>query len=311
MTDAPPDPPSAPTASPGPATTAGTGTPEGARLHARAQAGAVTDHMPTIPASQYPAVPSGYDPADLVWAERVPGGGYTHRTLAAGTTVRLSDLDGDACAHVLVYRAGEPWERLNVADTLKIQWQAYLEVGQLLLSDQGRVLASIIADSSGHHDAFCGASSRRRNQERYGAGTAESASPAGRELFILAAAKHGLGRRDLPASLSFFKGVRVDPESGALDWTGSTGAATAVELRAEMPLLILIANTAHPLDPRPEWHCGTLEVLAWTGSPTPPGSWPRSATPEAERAFLNNQEDLEARAVVAAPVGAPGGGAGS
>jgi urea carboxylase-associated protein 2 len=298
MTDAPPDP-----ATP-PASTAGTGTPEGARAHARAQGGTVAEHMPTIPASSYPAAPSGYDPADLVWAERVAGGGYTHRTLAAGTTVRLRDLEGDACAHVLIYRAGEPWERLNVADTLKIQWQAYLEVGQLLLSDQGRVLATIVADSSGHHDAFCGASSRWRNQERYGAGTADSASPAGRELFILAGAKHGLGRRDLPPSLSFFKGVRVDPESGALGWTGSTGTAAAVELRAEMPLLILIANSAHPLDPRPEWHCSTLEVLAWTGSPTPPGAWPRTATPEAERAFLNNQEDLWARA--AAPAGRGG-----
>lgn len=309
MTDAPPDPPNLAATPAG----TGTGTPEGARLHARAQAGAVADHMPTIPASDYPAAPSGCDPSDLVWAERVAGGGYTHRTLAAGTTVRLSDIEGDACAHVLVFRAGEPWERLNVADTLKIQWQAYLEVGQLLLSDQARVLATIIADSSGHHDAFCGASSRWRNQERYGAGTPESASPAGRELFILAGAKHGLGRRDLPPSISFFKGVRVDPESGALGWIGSAGAGAAVELRAEMPILILIANTAHPLDPRPEWHCSTLEVLAWAGRPTPPGAWPRTATPEAERAFLNNEEDLVARAV-APDVGggsALGGGAGS
>ena len=34
-------------------------------------------------------------------------------------------------------------------------------------------------------------------------------SPAGRELFTLAAAKHGLTKRDLPPSVSFFKGVRV------------------------------------------------------------------------------------------------------
>jgi hypothetical protein len=271
--------------------------------------------MPTIPASGYSSAPVGYDPDALVWAERVAGGAYTHRALAAGTTVRLGDLEGDACAHVLVYRAGEPWERLNVADTLKIQWQAYLEVGQLLLSDQGRVLATIVADSSGHHDAFCGTSSRWRNQERYGAGTADSASPAGRELFILAGAKHGLGRRDLPPSLSFFKGVRVDPESGALHWTGSAGGPATVELRVEMPLVILIANTAHPLDPRPGWHCSTLEVLAWPGVPTAAGVWPRTTGPEAERAFLNNEEDLVARAaplpVAASSASAPGGGASS
>ena len=49
--------------------------------------------------------------------------------LAPGTRLRFDDLTGDACAHVLVYNALEPWERLNVADTVKIPWQAYLGDG--------------------------------------------------------------------------------------------------------------------------------------------------------------------------------------
>lgn len=267
-----------------------TATAVGARAHARAQGGVRVEHMPTLPASAYPA-----EHADrLVWAERVAPGGYTHRIVAAGTTLRLSDLEGDACAHVLLYRADALWERLNVADTVKVQWQAYLGAGSLLLSDQGRVLASIVADTSAHHDAMCGTSSRMRNAERYGAGTAGSPSPSGRDLFVLAAAKYGLDRRDLPPSLSFFKGVRVDPGSGAFRWTGSAGPGGSVELRAELPLLVVLANTAHPMDPRPVWSCGALEVLAWPGTPTALGSWPADTSPEAERAFLNNSEILAA-----------------
>ena len=76
--------------------------------------------------------------------------------LARGTTLRLRDLDGEACAHLLLYNADQPWERLNVADTVKIPWQAYLGTGHPLLSDQGRVLATIVADDSGRHDALCG-----------------------------------------------------------------------------------------------------------------------------------------------------------
>lgn len=268
-----------------------TSTTFGARDHARAQAGGRVEHMPTIPPSEYPA-----DDADrLVWAERVAPGGYTHRVVAAGTTLRLTDLEGDACAHVLLYRADEPWERLNVIDTVKVAWQAYLGAGSLLLSDQGRVLASVVSDTSVRHDALAGTSSRMRNTERYGAGSAESPTPAGRDLFLLAAAKHGLGGRDLAPNVSFFKGVRVDPESGAFEWVGSAGPGCAVELRAELPLLILIANTAHPLDPRPAWSCSTLEVLAWPGTATSLGSWPADTTPEAERAYLNNCEDQAAR----------------
>jgi urea carboxylase-associated protein 2 len=268
----------------------GTATPEGARAHARAQAGTVTESMPTLPATSYAPVPPGVPASALVWAERVAGGGYTHRVVRAGTTLRLTDLEGDACAHLLLYRAHEPWERLNVADTVKVQWSAYLGVGQLLLSDQGRVLASILSDTSGHHDTLCGTSSRRRNDERYGTGAAHGPSPAGRELFLLAAAKHDLGPVDVPPSISFFKGVRIEPDSGALTWVGAASAPAHIELRAELDLLVLLANTAHPVDPRPEWSCTTLEVLAWTGEPTAPGEWPATASPEAGRAFANNGE---------------------
>jgi urea carboxylase-associated protein 2 len=251
--------------------------------------------MPTRPASNYRPVPVGIDPGALVWAERVAGGGYAHQVVAAGTTIRLTDLDGDACAHLLLFRAGEPWERLNVADTVKVQWQAYLGKGSLLLSDQGRVLASIMSDTSGHHDALCGGSSRSRNEARYGSGSPEGPSPAARELFLLAAAKHGLGARDLPPCCSLFKGVRVEPDSGALEWTGSCGSAASVELRTELPLLVLVANTAHPVDTRPTWSCGTLELLAWSGAPTAVDAWPATRSPEAERAFRNNLADSSAR----------------
>jgi len=272
-----------------------TATPEGARAHARAQAGTVVEHMPTLPATAYDPVPAGVPADRLVWAERVAGGGYTHRVVRAGTTVRLADLEGDACAHLLLYRADRTFERLNVADTVKVQWSAYLGVGQLLLSDQGRVLASLLTDTGGHHDTLCGASSRSHNEERYGSGEAHGPSPAGQELLLLAAAKHGLGPVDLPPSISFFKGVRVESDTGALVWSGAAAGPSHVELRAELDLLVLIANTAHPVDPRPDWSCTTLEVLAWSGAPTGPDEWPATASPEAARAFANNAEDLATR----------------
>ena len=277
-----------------------TTTPEGARLHARSLAAASVECMPTRPATEYRPVPVGIDPDALVWAERVPGGGYTHQVVAPGTTIRFTDLDGDACAHLLLFRAGEPWERLNVADTVKLQWQAYLGEGSLLLSDQGRVLASVISDSSGHHDALCGGSSLLRNTSRYGSGSPEGPSPAARELFLLAAAKHGLGPRDLPGCCSLFQGVRVDPGSGDLEWAGSCGGTACVELRAELPLVVLVANTAHALDARPEWSCGTLEVLAWPGTPTASDAWPATQSPEAQRAYRNNEADVAARTGVPA-----------
>ncbi|MFE2091243.1 DUF1989 domain-containing protein, partial [Streptomyces sp. NPDC059460] len=129
-----------------------TATTHGARGHARARHGTRTGTMPVVPTSDWPAAA----PATPVRAETLAGDNYTHRVLARGTELRLIDLAGEACAHLLLYVDGRPWERLNTADAVKVQWNACLGADRLLLSDQGRVLASVVADSSGRHDALCG-----------------------------------------------------------------------------------------------------------------------------------------------------------
>jgi urea carboxylase-associated protein 2 len=281
----------------------GTATTAGAREHARAQEGAALAEaaglrleMPVLPASAWPEPPPGAAADDVVWAETVRAGGYTHLVVERGTAIRLTDLTGDACAHVLLHNADEPWERINVADTVKVQWQVYLTADHLLLSGQGRALASVVQDTSGHHDSLFGTTTRRRNEERYGDGAPHGPSPAGRELFTLAAAKHGLGRRDLPPSVSFFQGVTVD-DDGRPRTTGSAGPGAAVTLLAEMRLLVMVANTAHPLDPRPEFTSGPLEVVAWRSAPTAPHDARWSATPEGRRAFEATAAYLTTRGI--------------
>ncbi|GAB87973.1 DUF1989 domain-containing protein [Gordonia rubripertincta] len=268
-----------------------TGTTAGAREHARAQAGRITDSMPVVPASNWPNPPADVDPAGLTWAETVPGGRYTSKVLARGTRLRLHDVAGSACAHLLLWRADAPWERLNVADTVKVPWQAYLGPGHPLLSDQGRVLATIVADGSGHHDALCGTTTLAANTARYGAGHVHSASPAGREMFTLAAAKHGLTPTDVAPSVSFFHGVEVD-DDGSLRSTGSAGAGTSVDLIMHLPCVVAIANTAHPVDPSPTFDTTSLEVLAWTARPDLDTllAGVADTDPEYQRAVANSED---------------------
>jgi uncharacterized protein len=273
-----------------------TSTTHGAREHARSQEGTAVDARPVLPASAHPTPPDGVAPERLRWAERVAGGSYAHKLLARGTELRLTDTTGDACAAVLLFNAAEPFERLNIADTVKVQWQVYAGAGQLLLSDQGRVLASLIADDSGRHDTIFGTSARARNEQRYGDGAAHGQSPAGRELFALAGAKHGLGRRDIPPCITFFEGVRIRPD-GSPEYLGSAGAGASLTLRIEMPAIILIANTAHPLDPGPGYRCGPLDVVAWTAEPTTAADPLWNASPEGRRAFLNTQDYLDAKGI--------------
>ncbi|RMI38589.1 urea carboxylase-associated family protein [Streptomyces triticirhizae] len=280
---------------------AGTATTAGARAHARAQHGRGAPFTRYVPPHEAPQVPGveGPLPSEFTWAETVAPGGYTTAVLARGTRLRLTDPAGDACAHLLLYRADAPWERLNVADTVKVPWQAYPSTGHPLLSGFGRVLATVVADTAeGHHDALTGTSTAAGNDARYGASAPESDSPAGRELFTLGALKHGLTVRDIPPSVSFFQGVRVNA-AGRFDFLGSAGPGRSVELLTHLDTVVLLANTAHPLDPRPEFSCSPLEVRAWRAeeqlAALTAGELVGPLGPEHRQAVANTEADLLAR----------------
>lgn len=243
--------------------------------------------MPYVPAASSPVPPEGVAASDLLWSESVAPGGYTHLRVARGTLIRLEDPEGDASAAVVLFSALNTAERLNIADTQKIPWQAYLGEGHPLLSGDGRVLATIAEDTSGHHDAFCGAAGDAWNVAKYGSAIPEGPTPSGHALLRMAGTKHGLDRRDLPPAASFFQGVRV-AEDGSFVWTGSAGPGTHVDLIAELPLIVLVANAPHPLDPRADYAVSTMRVHAWRGRPTAPGDAHYGATPERERAYRNS-----------------------
>ncbi|MFD3743669.1 DUF1989 domain-containing protein [Nocardia sp. NPDC058633] len=228
---------------------------DGARAHARAQASTATITRPEPP--------HGIDPAAVVVAQRIPSGGYANVVLGRGVRVRLADPSGTTCAHLFLLRAESPWERLNVADTVKVPWQAYLSAGHPLLSDQGRVLATVVADTSGHHDTLCGPTTDGRHQ------------------LHVAAAKQGLEPRDIGASIGLFREVRVESD-GALTPTGNGPADAVIDLIIHLPVTLLVANAPHPLDDRPT---GDLDLLAWSA----PADRATNDDPEYRRAVDNTE----------------------
>ncbi len=267
-----------------------TADPKSAREHARAQGGTRVETMPILPPIA-DDLPDGVATGDLVWEETVAPGGYTSRRIARGTRLRLIDKAGDACASLNIFNAEMPTERLNVADTVKVQWNAYLGAGKLLLSDMGRVLASILADDAGTHDTFCGVSNAAGNQRKYGEGRNSGAFPNGRDRLILGAAKHGLTRRDVHPCVTLFKGTRIEADGAITPVIGPFAPGRAVLLRAEMEVIVVIANCPHVLDPRAHYASTPLRVTAWRGPVTPEDDPVRNATPEGLRAFLNTEDD--------------------
>lgn len=263
-----------------------TADPKSARDHARAMAGTRVDAMPILP----PAAGDVPQTARVVWEETLAAGGYAQKRLARGTRLRLQDVHGDACVSMLIFNAEQPTERLNIADTLKIQWNGYLGEGRLLLSDMGRVMLSIVSDTAATHDAFCGASNPASNAKKYGDGDNFGPHPSARDRFLLSVAKFGLGRKDVHPCVNWFKGVRIEADGATTPITGPFPAGREVILRAEMEVIVVLANTPHVLDPRTDYTVTPVRITAWSGKVTPDSDPIRTATPEGLRAFLNTED---------------------
>lgn len=219
-------------------------------------------------------------PEGLLASEDLPGGWYWTGRLARGETLRLQARGLGSSLSLAAWSARDPSERMNLPDTVKVQWTTELRKGRVIFSDMGRVMLSITEDTSGAHDALTGGSGPT------GPGTPKERNC--RENMVLAAGKLGLTRRDLPALMTFFAPVRVDAQ-GRFFWNAALLSGDDwLDLRAEMDLMLALSNTRHPLDPATgDLPAVTLQRLA--ASPVPADDLCRTATAEAIRGFENTE----------------------
>lgn len=219
--------------------------------------------------------------AAIVARETVPGGWYWYGRLAAGETLRIANSDGRSSVSVVAWNARDVSERINHADTVKVQWSAAIRKGRVILSDMGKVVFSVTEDTSGAHDALVGGSTAASNARKYGGDFRNT-----RDNFILAAGKLGLARADLPQPVTFFAPVETDADGGFVWNEAKRAKADFVDLRAEMDLLVALSNCPHPLDPAKDYAPGAIELVRFR-VPVATDDFCRSGSAESIRAFDN------------------------
>ncbi len=228
-------------------------------------------------------------PGPLVQRELLhPGQGWS-RVLTRGQALRLTDTAGTACVALLAYNARQPNERYNMPDTLKAQYTAFLTAGRVLMSDMGRVLLSITADSCGWHDPLGGCGDGAELTARFGADSYQTSRNAVRrstlENLLVELGKYDLDRRDLHANLNLFARVAVADDGGLAFVPGNSHPGATVDLRAEMDVLVVLSNTPHPLDPATAYPAPSVELTIYHAPPVPADDPCRISRDENRRAF--------------------------
>jgi urea carboxylase-associated protein 1 len=178
--------------------------------------------------------------SDIIVPARAP---YS-AVLKAGQIIRIVDLESQQAVDALFYNAKDTTERYSAQDTLAAQAASgrpfYLETGSVLLSNEGRQMLTVIADTCGFHDTCAGACSCESNTVRFGHETRFMHSC--RENFITELAKYGMSKSDLVSNVNFFMNVPIRPNGELTVDDGVSEPGGYVELRAEMDVLVLISN---------------------------------------------------------------------
>jgi len=180
-----------------------------------------------------------------------------------GQTLRIVDLEGCQAVDTLFYSLSDPTERYSAQDTILAQRGPYIATGTHLISNAGRVMATVTADSCGRHDTSAGACSCEANTVRFGHHTRYM--HACRENFILALAPHGLTKRDIVPNINFFMNVPITPDGDLAIVDGVSKPGDYVELVAAMDLLCVISNCPQVNNPCNGFNPTPVQVLVWDG----------------------------------------------
>jgi urea carboxylase-associated protein 2 len=224
------------------------------------------------------------DEAAVIHAETIPGGWYWSTALKRGESIRIDQGGAFSTVALVAWNAADTSERLNLVDTVKVQWTTALGKGRVIFSDMGRVMFSIVEDSSGAHDCLMGGSTPASNAAKYPNVKTRNT----RDNLVLVAGKLGLDRRDIPAVLNLFAPVRID-DAGEFRWRGKlSNSGDYAELRAEMDMMVGFSNCPHPLDPDPVYAPRAVTVTRFQSASPTADDLSRTASVEAVRGFENN-----------------------
>ncbi|MUO77727.1 DUF1989 domain-containing protein [Agrobacterium vitis] len=178
-----------------------------------------------------------------------------------GQILRIEDSYGQQAIDTLFYNAKDLSERYSNQDTMREQGAAYISTGTKIISNEGRIMLTMTADSCGRHDTSAGACSCESNTVRFGHGTKHL--HACRDNFVLEVAKYGMSKRDVVANINFFMNVPIEPSGQMTIVDGISAPGDYVELQAEMDVLLVISNCPQINNPCNGFDPTPARVLVW------------------------------------------------
>jgi uncharacterized protein len=201
------------------------------------------------------------DPTTAIYDQVLPARHPWAQVVKKGQILRIEDLGGNQAVDFLVYNADDPTERYSAQDTILAQRNIYLTTGSQLISNEGRVMITLLQDTCGRHDTCGGACSCESNSVRFGLD--KKYQHACVENFLTALAPYGLGKRDLVSNINFFMNVPISGDGTLEIVDGISAPGSIVDLQAQMNTLVAISNCPQINNPCNAYNPTPIRLMIW------------------------------------------------
>jgi len=236
-------------------------------------------------------------PETILFDEVLPGGGRWSKIIRKGQVLRILNTEATSGLSALFYNVHERTERYNAADTVKIQYNAYLKQGKALYSDMGRILMSIIADSCETHDTVCGYTMAADVEKLCGLGNYQAKRNCyyknDFDNFLVEVGKYGMGRCDIMPCLNLFADAKIGERGELIFREDTVPAGSFIELRAEMDVLVILSNTVHVLSSKDTYDVKPVSLTVYQGDAVADDDICVIDSERSERAFVNTRNYMK------------------
>lgn len=175
----------------------------------------------------------------------VPGYEGRAAQVAAGSRIRITDLEGCQIGDLFVMAKADVAEAVSPAVTRLETFNLFPRVGQQFFSTRHRLMLSFLEDTSpGCHDMSFAPCDR----EFYQALGCDAPHPNCRDNFFHALRDIGLQRDSPPDPLNLFQNTVPDERGEYVAGVSPSVAGDHVEFRAEMDLVIVLTACSADLD---------------------------------------------------------------
>jgi uncharacterized protein YcgI (DUF1989 family) len=195
---------------------------------------------------------------DATRSHTVVGGTGWAAEVAAGSLVRIVDVEGKQVGDLVLLRADDPTDRLSVGNTRKMANSIFVSTGAALWSTTYRELARIEADTVGRHDLIASACSPYDYPIRFGErGVGHRACLANLRDAL---APWGVEEPGIPDPMNVFMNEVVNPDGSTEVLEPLSKPGDYLDLRILMDSILALSACPQDLTPCNGWRISDLLV---------------------------------------------------